>query len=73
MQSAELAARSVNDLIGVTVVDSRSVTLGLGAIVASCAAPGSNRGDAHDEVMRPCARPLPIAPECGVRSTRSTT
>jgi DegV family protein with EDD domain len=37
MQSAELAARSVADVVPVTVLDSRSVTLGQGAIVASCA------------------------------------
>lgn len=55
MQSAELAARSVADLISVTVIDSRSVTLGLGAIVASCArlaAEGATSDDvithAHD-------------------------
>jgi fatty acid kinase fatty acid binding subunit len=55
MQSAELAARSVADLIPVTVIDSRSVTLGLGAIVASCArlaADGATHGEvtahAHD-------------------------
>lgn len=37
MQSAELAARAVADDIPVAVVDSRSVTLGLGVIVTSCA------------------------------------
>jgi len=37
MQSAELAARSVADEIQVTVVDSRSVSLGLGIIAASAA------------------------------------
>ncbi len=37
MQSAELAARSVAGVIPVTVVDSRSVTLGLGVIVSHCA------------------------------------
>jgi DegV family protein with EDD domain len=37
MQSAELAARSVVDLIPVRVVDSRSVTLGLGTIVLAAA------------------------------------
>ena len=37
MQSAELAARSVADLVPVTVVDSRNCTLGLGMIVADCA------------------------------------
>ena len=37
MQSAELAARSVGDLIPVRVVDSRSVSLGVGTIVLACA------------------------------------
>ena len=37
MQSAELAARSVGDEIPVRVVDSRSVSLGLGTIVLACA------------------------------------
>ena len=37
MQSAELAARSVSDEIPVRVVDSRSVTMGLGTIVLSSA------------------------------------
>jgi DegV family protein with EDD domain len=50
MQSAELAARSVADLIPVTVIDSRSVTLGLGAIAASCARLAAD-GATHDEVV----------------------
>jgi DegV family protein with EDD domain len=50
MQSAELAARSVADLIPVTVIDSRSATLGLGAIVASCARL-AGEGATHDEVV----------------------
>ncbi len=50
MQSAELAARSVADLIPVTVIDSRSVTLGLGAIVASCARLAAD-GATHDEIV----------------------
>jgi len=50
MQSAELAARSVSDVVPVTVVDSRSVTLGLGAIVASCARLAAG-GATHDEVV----------------------
>ncbi len=50
MQSAELAARSVADLIPVTVIDSRSVTLGLGAIVAACARLAAT-GATHDEVV----------------------
>jgi DegV family protein with EDD domain len=37
MQSAELAARNVADQIPVTVVDSRSVTMGLGIIAGDCA------------------------------------
>jgi fatty acid kinase fatty acid binding subunit len=50
MQSAELAARSVADLIPVTVIDSRSATLGLGAIVASCARMAADFGT-HDDVV----------------------
>jgi DegV family protein with EDD domain len=50
MQSAELAARSVADLIPVTVIDSRSVTLGEGAIAASCARLAAD-GATHDEVV----------------------
>ena len=50
MQSAELAARSVADLIPVSVIDSRSVTLGLGAIVTSCARLAAG-GATHDEVV----------------------
>jgi DegV family protein with EDD domain len=49
MQAAELAARSVSELIPVTVVDSRSATLGLGAIVAACAGTAAT-GSTHDEV-----------------------
>jgi DegV family protein with EDD domain len=37
MQSAELAARAVADEVEISVVDSRSATLGLGIIVAACA------------------------------------
>jgi DegV family protein with EDD domain len=50
MQSAELAARDVADLIPVTVIDSRSATLGLGAIVASCARMAAD-GATHDDVV----------------------
>ena len=50
MQSAELAARSVADVIPVTVIDSRTVTLGLGAIAASCARLAAS-GATHDEVV----------------------
>jgi DegV family protein with EDD domain len=49
MQSAELAARSVSEQIRVTVLDSRSATLGLGAIVASCAQLAAT-GATHDDV-----------------------
>jgi DegV family protein with EDD domain len=49
MQSAELAARSVSDQIRVTVLDSRSATLGLGAIVASCAQLAAT-GATHDDI-----------------------
>ncbi len=37
MQSAELAARSVTDTVPVRVVDSRTVSLGVGSIVVACA------------------------------------
>lgn len=37
MQSAQLAARSVENVIDVRVVDSRSVTLGIGVIAVACA------------------------------------
>ena len=37
MQSAELAARSVSDTIPVRVVDSRTVSLGVGSIAVACA------------------------------------
>jgi DegV family protein with EDD domain len=37
MQSAELAARSVADVVPVRVVDSRSVTLGVGTMAIACA------------------------------------
>jgi len=50
MQSAELAARSVSDIVPVTVINSRSVTLGLGAIVASCARMAAG-GATHDDVV----------------------
>ncbi len=50
MQSAEVAARSVADVVPVTVIDSRSVTLGQGAIVASCARLAAE-GATHDEIV----------------------
>ena len=65
MQSAELAARSVADLIPVTVIDSRSVTLGLGAIVASCARLAAD-GATHDEVVSDARATSPGALTCGV-------
>lgn len=46
MQSAELAARSVADDIAVTVVDSRSCTLGLGVIVMRAARLADSGADA---------------------------
>ncbi len=51
MQSAELAARSVADTIEVRVVDSRSVTLGLGAIARACAAHAAS-GATVEEVAK---------------------
>ena len=50
MQSAELAARSLAGEFQVSVVDSRSATLGLGVIVASCARLAAS-GASHDEVV----------------------
>lgn len=54
MQSAELAARNFNDdpatTIKVSVVDSCSATLGLGAIVVDCARLAL-AGSSHDEVV----------------------
>ena len=49
MQSAELAARSVAAEIPVTVVDSRSVTLGLG-ILATATARAARDGASQDDV-----------------------
>ena len=50
MQSAELAARNVSPDVRVSVVDSRSVTLGLGVIVTACARLAAG-GASHDEVV----------------------
>lgn len=50
MQSAELAARSVSDVIKVTVVDSQQVTLGLGLIVLR-AARMAREGADHDAIV----------------------
>lgn len=49
MQSAELAARSVADLVPVRVIDSRSVTLGLGTNALACARRAAD-GASLDEV-----------------------
>jgi DegV family protein with EDD domain len=49
MQSAELAARSVADDVPVRVVDSRSVSLGVGTIVLACARLAAE-GGSLDEV-----------------------
>jgi DegV family protein with EDD domain len=52
MQSAELAARAVADVVPVTVVDSRSVTVGLGAIVVSAARLAAEGGSQDDVLAR---------------------
>jgi DegV family protein with EDD domain len=49
MQSAEVAARSIADEIAVRIVDSRSVSLGLGTIAAACARRAAQGADV-DEV-----------------------
>lgn len=49
MQSAELAARSVADVVPVQVVDTRSVSLGVGTIALACARAGRD-GASLDEV-----------------------
>jgi len=48
MQSAELAARSVADEIPVRVVDSHSITMGLGTIVLACARLAADGGSMDD-------------------------
>jgi DegV family protein with EDD domain len=48
MQSAELAARSVAELVPVRVVDSRSVSLGVGTIVLACARLAAAGGSLDD-------------------------
>ena len=48
MQSAELAARSVADDIPVRVIDSRSITRGLGTIVLACARLAAEGGSIDD-------------------------
>lgn len=50
MQSAQLAARSVADVVPVTVIDSRNCTMGLGMIAADCARLAS-AGASVDEVV----------------------
>jgi DegV family protein with EDD domain len=50
MQSAELAARGVTDIIPITVVDSQQCTLGLGAIVMDCARLAAG-GASHQAVV----------------------
>jgi DegV family protein with EDD domain len=49
MQSAEVAARSIADEVAVRIVDSRSVSLGLGTIAAACARRAAQGADV-DEV-----------------------
>lgn len=49
IQSAELAARSVGDDVPIRVVDSRSVTLGVGTIVLACARLSAD-GGSIDEI-----------------------
>jgi DegV family protein with EDD domain len=49
MQSAELAARSVADTVPVRVIDSRTVSLGVGTIVLACARLAAE-GGSLDEV-----------------------
>jgi fatty acid kinase fatty acid binding subunit len=49
MQSAELASRALGDEIPIKVVDSQSVTLGLGVIVTACAR-AARAGATTDEV-----------------------
>ena len=48
MQCAELAARSVADDIPVRVIDSRSITMGLGTIVLACARLAAEGGSIDD-------------------------
>ena len=54
MQSAELAARSLAGEVQVSVVDSRSATMGLGVIVADCARLAAS-GASHDEIVQHAA------------------
>ncbi len=52
MQSAELAARSVSDVVAVVVVDSRTVTMGLGVLVMDCARLALTGASLSDVVAR---------------------
>ena len=72
MQSAELAARNVADLVPVTVIDSRNCTMGLGMIAADCARLAIG-GAVTRRRLRPAPAIWPIARGCGAHSTRSTT
>ncbi len=49
LQSAQMAAESLADLVPIRVVDSRSVSLGLGAIVVECAR-AAQKGAGLDDV-----------------------
>jgi DegV family protein with EDD domain len=51
MQSAELAAREIADVVPVRVVDSRTVSMGLGTIVVACARRAAE-GATLDEVAQ---------------------
>lgn len=48
MQSAELAARSVSDVVPIRVVDSRSVSLGVGTITLACSRRAAEGGSLDD-------------------------
>lgn len=52
MQSAELAARAAADEVPVTVIDSSSVSLGLGSIVVDCARRAADGASADDVAAR---------------------
>ena len=52
MQSAQLAARSVGDAVPITVVDSRTVSLAQGMIVADCARLAADGADLAAVVAR---------------------
>ena len=76
MQSAQLAARSVqaDDSIDldIRVLDSRSITMGLGTIALACARLARD-GATIDERRGDGDRPDRARPGCSVRSTRSRT